>query len=1147
MMASFTVRAIGRAAALTLLALPLGLAASQSVAQAKTIAFTITTTVRSGPDLTVEVYAKNTGDETAFAVRPIAEFDGQQSRADSEAKILPGGEHTWTIKVSEAAPGNGAHAMLVRLTYEDANAYPFEVIATAPFYIGENKKRPVSGAFVVPAIPGKTAKNGTLRLAFPEGRGGKYEVRLALPAGVSADKTEFSVTVDDRSPLRLPVEIRNRSLIEDTVVNVFALVSSLDDTAPQTDIIRGNVRIARAEPIINKGMLGAVLLMAAFFLVVLELLSRPTWPWRPHALPAGPYDGAIELALACTVSAALAYNYPWKDAVLAATTVAGGDMGSLYYPTKLMAEEILPRWQLTGWTMGNYAGFAVFHFYSTIPFLLIVLLGKLFPMQQTFKVVTLLGPTFLPLASAYLFRSLGYGRSAAPIAAVSVIPFLFQQGNSMWGGNIPSVLAGEFCHAIGITLSLVYLGVLHQTTIGRRRWPLAAALLALIGLSHSFAFLSAVWYTFFYVWPRAGVSSRFRPVPAILGVTFLLLCFWGLPLPGRLVWTTEWSFIWNIKSWTEVLPEPLWPAAALSAANVVAMLLRFKEYRADRQGVILFNIAGALLLYFLVPLLHFPDIRFIPILQIFVSLLAADMVYWLGGVFRHRLVFATCVVIAGLSYGQSHLGYIPSWLNWNFDGYEKKAPWKLFERINNHIRGDLNDPRVVFEHSQAHNRFGTSRAFENLPLFSGRSTLEGVFHQAAATSPFIFYLQSEASERGSGPFRQHTYTRYNADKALPHLRKFNVSQIVVVSDKAREGYEAHPAFEKTFSSGQYAVFDIEGGDTGYVEVPAFEPVLYDGPEWKLAFYRWWRLPEIFDVPLVPAEMIPEQQAREFSLSTRSILDIEKRPINAQCEIRTHLEQYRISFDTTCPGKPHIVKISYFPRWEAVDGTPIVPVSPAFMLLYPKSEHVEIVYGYRFIDWFSNVISLAGLLLLLACFASPRIADSVESWIAAPFQPIFDFNDRHGTLITLLLVTAFLGTAAYTRVSLQAPDKAYRAAQQAYRDRDFDAAIEQYEAWTQVDRDTFKQATALYQLGVSYAEIDQPAASVDVHERLRWQFPNVNYGPGTLFHLARSYDALGMKDEARERAAALLAEHGESNWVKRLRRERPGLLPEPAPS
>ena len=452
MMPSFTVRAIGRAAFMAMLATLGGLVATPPAAEAKTIAFTITTTVRSGPDLTVEVYAKNTGDETAFAVRPTAEFDGQRSRAESEAKILPGGEHTWMIQVSATAPGSGAHAMLVHLNYEDANAYPFEVIATAPFDVGVKKKRPVSGAVVVPAIPGKTAKDGVLRLAFPEGRGGRYEVRLALPSGISADKTLFTVTADDRSPLRLPVTLRNRSLIEDTVVNVFALVSSLDESTPQTDIVRGNVRIARAEPIINTGMLGAVLLMAAFFLVVLELLSRPTWPWRPHALPAGPYDGAIELALACTVSAALAYNYPWRDAVLAATTVAGGDMGSLYYPTKLMAEEILPRWQLTGWTMGNYAGFAVFHFYSTIPFLLIVLLGKLFPMQQTFKVVTLLGPTFLPLASAYLFRSLGYGRSAAPIAAVSVTPFLFQQGNSMWGGNIPSVLAGEFCHAIGITL-----------------------------------------------------------------------------------------------------------------------------------------------------------------------------------------------------------------------------------------------------------------------------------------------------------------------------------------------------------------------------------------------------------------------------------------------------------------------------------------------------------------------------------------------------------------------------------------------------------------------------------------------------------------------------------------------------------------------
>ena len=69
----------------------------------------------------------------------------------------------------------------------------------------------------------------------------------------------------------------------------------------------------------------------------------------------------------------------------------------------------------------------------------------------------------------------------------------------MWGGNIPSVLAGEFCHAIGITLSLVFLGVLYR--IGQRRssWPFAALLLAIIGLCHTFAFFAAAWYALFCV------------------------------------------------------------------------------------------------------------------------------------------------------------------------------------------------------------------------------------------------------------------------------------------------------------------------------------------------------------------------------------------------------------------------------------------------------------------------------------------------------------------------------------------------------------------------------------------------------------------------------------------------------------------------
>jgi len=142
----------------------------------------------------------------------------------------------------------------------------------------------------------------------------------------------------------------------------------------------------------------------------LELLGGVSGRPVGGAVPR-PWGWVVGAALASATSAFLMVHYPW-DALLADTVAAGGDMASLYYPTKLMAEEMLPRGQITGWTMGNYAGFPILHFYSTLPFAVIALLGKAWPMTVVFKVVTLVGPTLLPIMAAVLFRALGYGAGA---------------------------------------------------------------------------------------------------------------------------------------------------------------------------------------------------------------------------------------------------------------------------------------------------------------------------------------------------------------------------------------------------------------------------------------------------------------------------------------------------------------------------------------------------------------------------------------------------------------------------------------------------------------------------------------------------------------------------------------------------------------
>ena len=143
-------------------------------------------------------------------------------------------------------------------------------------------------------------------------------------------------------------------------------------------------------------------------------------------------------------------------------------------------------------------------------------------------------------------------------------------------------------------------------------------------------------------------------------------------------------------------------------------------------------------------------------------------------------------------------------------------------------------------------------------------------------------------------------------------------------------------------------------------------------------------------------------------------------------------------------------------------------------------------------------------------------------------------------MTLLLIAAVVGAGA-SRITLRSPEGDFVAAKEAYKKRDFQTAIEGFEAWISLDRDTFKQATALFQLGVSYSDTGLHSAAIRVHERLRFEFPNVNYGAGTLFHLARNYEALDLINKAVETRRMLEKEFPGSSWILRLKREHPRLF------
>src|SRR5688500_4494889 len=145
--------------------------------------------------------------------------------------------------------------------------------------------------------------------------------------------------------------------------------------------------------------------------------------------------------------------------LVANTTPAGGDMGAHVWAPAYMRDHLLPHWRLSGWTPDWYAGFPAFQFYFPLPSLLIVLLDVVLPYGVAFKLVSVSGLITLPIA-AWAFGRLSGMRFPGPaILAVATVPFLFERAFTIYGGNIPSTLAGEFAYSISLSVGLVFLGV----------------------------------------------------------------------------------------------------------------------------------------------------------------------------------------------------------------------------------------------------------------------------------------------------------------------------------------------------------------------------------------------------------------------------------------------------------------------------------------------------------------------------------------------------------------------------------------------------------------------------------------------------------------------------------------------------------------
>jgi uncharacterized membrane protein len=639
------------------------------------------------------------------------------------------------------------------------------------------------------------------------------------------------------------------------------------------------------------------------------------------------------------------------------TVINGGDTGSHYPNAVYLKEVLLPQGEIMGWMPGNYAGYPLFYHYFPLPFLLMALLSFIQPMEIAFKLVTVLGTFTLPLFIYLAFKAMKYEWPAPIMAAIFSLAFLFNQGNSMWGGNIPSMMAGEFCYSLGTAFVFLLFGTLYQGVKEKKWVVLNALLIFLTGFSHAYTLIfSFILGGFFLIKDWRG---NLKYLAAMYGIGLLFLAFWFLPVLGNIPFTTAFVFRWTISSLLEVFPLVLIPLMFFS------LLTFWQEWRDERTYYFLSTLLACVIIYFIGPRIGILDIRFVPFFQLLLAIFAAVAVPEMIKGFKLHYLVPVMIALVVLIWVDKNTTYIRSWIDWNYRGYQSKNTWPVLKGITDYLR-QAGGARVEWEHTPLDESLGSIRTSEMLPYFAGRETLEGIHMLGSETAPFVFYLESETSYQSCNPIPDYAYSTFNLKAGIKHFKLFNVDHFVVRSDQVKQAIKNFPEFKLEKKVGDYNIYRLLTNNGQYVEPLVNQPYIVETKDWRDISYQWFMRTDLSDIFMILTKQAASSDQQLFPQTASTLNDLKILPYPPKAiKVKSWILPEAIEIETSEIGRPLLIKVSYHPNWRVSGAAKIYLVSPSFMMVVPTAHKVRLTFEPGLPSKVGTSLSLIGLLLAVS--------------------------------------------------------------------------------------------------------------------------------------------------------------------------------------
>lgn len=644
----------------------------------------------------------------------------------------------------------------------------------------------------------------------------------------------------------------------------------------------------------------------------------------------------------------LASQIPWS-LIFADTMVGGGDTGSHNYIV-YYAQEIFPK--IKWWSPDWYAGFPFLYFYPPLLYYVTVLLGYLIPLNVAFKLITLSGTFLLPLAVFWCLRFLNFKFPIPSLGALFSLAYLFLEQFSIYGGNIPSTLSGEFSYSFAFALFFFFVGLLIKGIRENRYLAANILILSLMVLSHPFSViisvLLAVLILAWSIWRRES-KRVFGYLAKVFIAAFGLTAFWSLPFLTLLPYTAKMSWT-KVINWAEIFPSGFMLFEIIAALGIL-----YAFWKKDKKILPILGIILVALIPFL--LLNHSSIwntRFLAFILMPVLMLAA---YGLGKLIQHSarwigyiFLLMACIGMIFV-YLPMTVSYIPHWMVWNYEGLQSKGSWPELKSLSDFLR-NLPYGRVMWEYRAEYDKFGTPRVLENLPIFTDYPTFEGLLIESSASGYFHFINQAETTYTPTSAIAGLEYPIFNFENGLRHLRYFGAQYFVAYSDEIKALANEH--LEKIGDAGGFSVYQISDSDL-VAAIPQFELVPKTAT-WLERSMDWYKGMD-FSMPLVFYQNEKEKEELSAYAANQRGDDIEKSTVRIN-----KITNDSLSFSTDYIGVPHLVKYTYFPGWRVSGAQGPYLISPSFMMVIPVQKEVILEYGYNAWDRIGIIISLVSLVL-----------------------------------------------------------------------------------------------------------------------------------------------------------------------------------------